>query len=180
MILAALTQSTPAPKPGAPEAADLIKDIVPPQPVPIPPWLIATLAAAALLVIIAAALLIRRWIRNRPTPPPPTPRAIALRELEGLRAQVNSLDPYAFSIAVSDVLRSYIGAQFGLHAPQQTSPEFLAAISNSPRFSDSDRRLLAEFLERCDLIKFARIDADTRDSGRLIESAMSFVRGGAV
>ena len=178
MILAALTQSTPAPATGAPNPADLIKDIAPPVPVPIPPWLIAMIAIAGVVILIAAGWLIRRWIKNRPAPPPPTPRAVALRELERLRGEVMSLDPYAFSIAVSDVLRTYVGAAYCLHAPQQTSPEFLAEISASPKFSDSDRRLLAEFLERCDLIKFARIDAESSESGRVLESAMSFVRGG--
>jgi hypothetical protein len=175
MILAALTQGGPAATP----EPELIKDIVPPVPVPLPPWAIATAVVLALLVIVAGALLIRHWMRNRPAPPAPTPRATALRELERLRGQLASLDPYAFSVAVSDVLRTYIGAQFGLHAPQQTSPEFLAAIAESPRFSDSDRKLLADFLERCDLIKFARIATDSRESGRLLQSAMDFVKGGA-
>ena len=179
MILAALTQSTPAPS-GAPEE-EMIKDIVPPVWVfPYPPWMVVTAGVIGLLLLVGTALLIRRWIKRRPAPPPPTPRSIALRELERLRGQVNSLDPYAFSIAVSEVLRTYVGAAYRLHAPQQTSPEFLAAISGSPRFSDSDRKLLAGFLELCDLIKFARIDASSGDSARLLESAQAFVRGGEV
>ena len=178
MILAALTQSTPAPS-GAPEE-DLIKDIAPPVWVfPYPTWMVVTAAVIALLLLIGAALLIRRAIKNRPVPPPPTPRSIALRALERLRGDVKSLDPYDFSIAVSDVLRTYVGAAYGLHAPQQTSPEFLAAISSSPKFSAGDRKLLAEFLETCDLIKFARIHASVADSARLLENAQAFVLGGA-
>ena len=177
MILAALTQSTPAP-PAAPEE-ELIKDIVPPVWVfPYPPWLVVTAGVILLLLIVAAALLIRRWIKSRPAPPPPTPRSIALRDLERLRGEVKPLDPYAFSIAVSEVLRTYVGSAYRLHATQQSSPEFLAAISGSPKFSDSDRKLLAEFLEHCDLIKFARIHADSADSLRLLDSAFAFVRGG--
>ena len=179
MMLATLTQSTPAPG-GAPEE-EMIKDIAPPVWVfPYPMWMVVTAGVIALLLIVGVALLIRRWIKSRPAPPPPTPRSIALRELERLRGQVKVLDPYAFSIAVSDVLRTYIGAAYRLHAPQQTSPEFLASISRSPKFSDSDRKLLAEFLEHCDLIKFARIDASVGDSARLLESAQAFVLGGDV
>ena len=178
MILAALTQSTPAPG-GAPEE-EMIKDIAPPVWVfPYPMWMVVTAAVIALLLLALAIFLIRRWIKNRPPPIPPTPRSIALRELERLRGQVKAVAPYDFSIAVSDVLRTYIGAAYGLHAPQQTSPEFLASISNSPRFSNSDRQLLAEFLETCDMIKFARIDASVGDSARLLESAQAFVLGGA-
>ncbi len=179
MILAALTQSTPAP--GGEPTEELIKDIAPPVWVfPYPTWMVVTAGVIVLLVIVGAALLIRRWIKNRPVPEPPTPRSIALRELERLRGEVKPLDPYAFSIAVSEVLRTYVGAAYRLHAPQQTSPEFLAAISDSPKFSDSDRKLLAEFLEHCDLIKFARIRADSSDSLRLLDSAFAFVRGGNV
>ena len=142
--------------------------------------MVVTAGVIVLLLLIGAALLIRRWIKSRPAPPPPTPRSIALRELERLRGEVKPLDPYAFSIAVSEVLRTYVGAAYRLHAPQQTSPEFLAAISDSPKFSDADRQLLAEFLEHSDLIKFARIRADSGDSLRLLDSAFAFVRGGAV
>jgi hypothetical protein len=119
-----------------------------------------------------------RWVRNRPAPPPPTPRAVALRELERLRGEVDRLEPYSFSIAVSDVLRRFIGAQYSLHAQQQTSPEFLSAIGSSSRFSAEDQQLLAHFLERCDLLKFARIDATSDESRELLGRAVAFVQGG--
>ena len=103
---------------------------------------------------------------------------MALTELEKLRGQVQTAEPYAFTFAVSDVLRTFIGAQFGLHAREQTSPEFLAEISQAGRFSDADRSLIAEFLVHADMIKFARIHATAEDSAKLLESAIIFVRGG--
>ena len=135
----------------------------------------AILIVLAVLAVIVA--LIVKKIRNQPKPPPPTPREIALGELEALRPQVERQTPYDFSIAVSDVLRSYIGAQFRLHAREQTSTEFLSAISRSVKFSENEKSLLAGFLERCDLIKFARIDATSADSGQLLASAIDFVKG---
>jgi hypothetical protein len=176
MTLAVLTQATPAPG----DSPAGLSELAGPVPMPLPPWVLPVAIVAGLLAAWLLFVLIRRWLRSRPVPPPPTPRSIALRALERLKEEVNSREPFAFSIAVSDVLRSYIGAEFGLHATQQTSPEFLAAIAHAPKFSDGDRRLLAEFLERCDLIKFARIDAGTADSVRLLESAMAFVRGGGL
>jgi hypothetical protein len=172
--------ATPAPPaPPAPPPPVEIRDIAPPVDVfPYPPWMVAVAVGVAVVILALIVWLIVRWARSRPAPPPPTPRAIALRELERLRPQVQSLDPHDFSFPVSDVLRTYIGAEYHLHAPQQTSPEFLAAISGSPKFSDADRTLLATFLDRCDLIKFARIDASSDDSARLLESAISFVQGG--
>ena len=136
----------------------------------------AWVIAGSLVFIIAVVLLVR-WLRRRPPPPPPTAREVALRDLEALRGQVETTPPYAFSVAVSDVLRRYIGAQYRLQAPQQTSPEFLASIADSVKFGAEDKTLLAQFLEKCDLIKFARIEATSADSAELLHSAMAFVQG---
>lgn len=177
LFVAAIQQSPGQP---AENPAELIYDIVPPVPVPMPAWQWALIGLGALAIAGLAVWLFLRWYRNRPGTPPETPRMAALRDLEALRAQVRILDPYQFSIAVSDVLRGFVGRQFGLRAKEQTSPEFLAAIGHAPGFSADDRQLLARFLERCDLIKFARVEADERVSEELLESALAFVRGGRV
>lgn len=179
-MIAALLAVLPNPAPGTPEPVE-IKDIAPPVDVfPYPLWMVLTAAGLALLVLGVLVWLFIRWFKNRPAPLPPTPRGVAIAELEKLRAQVQTAEPYAFTFAVSDVLRTFIGAQFGLHAREQTSPEFLGEISRAGRFSDADRTLIGEFLVRCDLIKFARIDATAEDSAKLLDSAVVFVRGGHV
>jgi hypothetical protein len=156
-----------------------IRDIAPPIDVfPYPLWVIILAGCVAAAVLGVLIWLLVRWLRRPPKVPPPLPREVALRALEQLKSQVRVMEPYAFSIAVSDVLRAYVGAAYGLHAPRQTSPEFLAAISGYEKFTDADRSLLAGFLERCDLIKFAHVDADATDSERLLESAVGFVQGG--
>ncbi len=176
-LLAIIATPAPSAAPGSPAPVE-IRDIAPPLDVfPYPLWMVLTVAGLALVVLGMLAWLLVRWMKRRPAPPPPTPRAVALRELEKLRGQVQELDPYAFSFAVSDVLRTFIGAQFGLHAREQTSPEFLAEISQAGRFSDADRNLIGEFLVHCDMIKFARIDATAEDGAKLLDSAVVFVRG---
>jgi hypothetical protein len=139
--------------------------------------MVLTALAIALFVLAVAAWLFMRWWKKRPKPAPPTPRAVAMRELDSLRARIESMEPYRFSIAVSDVLRGFIAAQYALRATKQTSPEFLASIADARRFTDDDRALLAEFLERCDLIKFAHVDATSADSSELLRSAIAFVQG---
>lgn len=176
-MIAAL--STPAPlAPTAPDTPQ-IRDIAPPLDVfPYPTWMIVTAVILAALALAAIVIFIVRRIRNRPPPLPPSPQSIALRELRALQQRVKQSTPYEFSIAVSDVLRRYVSAEYRVHAVEQTSPEFLAAIAQSVKFAEAERQQLAEFLERCDLIKFARIDADSGDSERLIDSAFRFVEGG--
>ena len=157
-----------------------IRDIAPPVDVfPYPPWVVATALAVAALLLALIVWLVVSWIRRRPAPPPPTPTAIALRELEKLRTKVSEIEPYGFSVAVSDILRTFISnAKFRLPATRQTSPEFLAAIGRSALFSEEDRSLLGHFLEKCDMIKFARMDATREDNAELVESALAFVQGG--
>ena len=88
------------------------------------------------------------------------------------------MSPYQFSIRVSDILRRYVSQQYGLPATRQTSIEFLAAAAKAPSFSADDKSLLEDFLNRCDLIKFAKYEATTSDSELLLEEAIRFVKGG--
>jgi hypothetical protein len=140
--------------------------------------MVVTAAIAALVIVGIIVWAVVRHLRNRPQPPPPTPRELALAALRQLRERTNSVEPYPFSIEVSDVLRGFVTAEFRVYATRQTSPEFLAAAARSPRFSEADKALLAAFLEKSDLIKFARMHASTADSEQLLEEASRFVEGG--
>ena len=160
-----------------PQPMPELAPIAPPVPVfPYPPWMIAAAALGVLLILALLAWGVARWLRNRPKTPPPTPREIALAALEKLREKVRLTESYLFSIEVSDVLREFVAGEFHIRATRQTSPEFLAAITD--RFSETDRALLAAFLEKADRIKFARVRATAADSGQLLEQAFGFVKGG--
>lgn len=184
--LAALTTPAPstpadaAPGTAGPPEMEGIHDIAPPVDVfPYPPWMITLAVVLALAVLGLLVWALVRWLKSRPAPPPPLPDEVALRELEKLRGRANEAEPYAFSIAVSDVLRTFISkAKFHLPATQQTSPELLAAISQSTLFGENDRVLLGRFLEKVDMIKFARIHATGADNLELVESALAFLKGG--
>ena len=178
-MIAALLAVIATPAPGTPEPVE-IKDIAPPVDVfPYPMWMVIIAGILALAVLGGLVWFVVALIKSRPGPPPLGATEVAVRALEKLRAQIKDIAPYQFSIAVSDVLRTFISnAKFRLPATNQTSPEFLAAISDSPNFTDADRSLITGFLEHCDMIKFARIDATADDSAKLLESAIAFVQGG--
>lgn len=161
-----------------PTAPPQIRDIAPPVDVfPYPAWVVLVAALAAVLLLGLAVWLLLRWMKRRPVLPPPTPRELALRQLEELRSAVNALDPQSFSDEVSGVLRTYLTRQFGLRATRQTSQEFLASLSGSGLFDDSEQELLARFLEKCDLIKFARAEAGATENRELLDQALAFVSG---
>lgn len=152
-------------------------DIAPPVDYSlIPTWLVFVGLFFLLSVIGGLVWLFLR--RRKPVPPPLLPRDRALNALEQISAEVESTPPYQFSIGVSDILRAYVTEQFGLPVTRQTSVEFLERLRKTPKFSAEENALLEDFLNRCDLIKFARYDATTADSCLLLEEAMRFVQGG--
>lgn len=157
--------------------AEDLHDIAPPVDYSlIPPWVVFVGVFAAFTII---GLLIWMFMRSRKTGlPTKSPRERALEQLDRMTSEVEKTPPYQFSIRVSDVLRGYVTEQFNLPVTRQTSVEFLIALAQSASFSEDEKQLLEDFLNRCDLIKFARYDATTSDSGLLLEEATRFVKGG--
>ena len=141
----------------------------------VPTWLIFV----GSFVLLSLVGLIVWWLRRKPRPalPPKLPRDIALEELERISAEIEVMNPYQFSIRVSDILRHYVTNQYALPVTRQTSVEFLIALAKSSPFSANDKSLLEDFLNRCDLIKFARYEATSADSHLLLEEATRFVKG---
>jgi len=82
-------------------------------------------------------------------------------------------------VTVSDSIRSYIRAEHRLGATTQTSLEFLNSIRANPLFTDNEKAGLTVFLEKTDLLKFARADAGEREMLDLLDIAARLVRGEA-
>ena len=142
------------------------------------PWMIFAAVAGLLLLIGLTIWLIKRW-RNRSVAVK-TPRQRALALLARIETEIDKLTPYQFSIRVSDILRRYVTEQYQLPVTRQTSVEFLNALAATSPFSSDEQSLLGDFLNRCDLIKFARYDATREDSRLLLDEADRFVKGGAL
>lgn len=139
---------------------------------PYPVWMVV-LAALILFFLVGWAL----WFfvfRKKPVRAL-TARERARKELARAEAEVEGTDPYVFGIRVSDTLRIFIEAETGLRATTQTSMEFLSEIRERPVFSGDEKAALSLFLERADLIKFARAHATSADSRQLLESAERIV-----
>jgi hypothetical protein len=154
-------------------------DITPPVDYSlIPPWLVFVIVFVALSLLGLMVWLLAK--RRKSALPPKLPREIALEELERISREIEQISPYQFSIRVSDILRKYVTQQYGLPATRQTSIEFLTALATPKAFgvSAEEKSLLEDFLNRCDLIKFARYEATTSDSELLLGEAIRFVKGG--
>jgi hypothetical protein len=143
----------------------------------VPPWLVFV---AVFLALTLAGTMVWWFLKRRARVPALTrsPRELALERLEAARVEIERMNPYQFSIRVSDILRRYVTEQYQLPLTRQTSVEFLTALARRSEFSEDDKSLLSDFLNRCDLIKFARYEATTADSELLLEEAFRFVKGG--
>lgn len=142
------------------------------------PWMVFC-AIAGLLLLLGLTIWLVKWWRRRPAKIL-TPRERAIDQLARIENQIAALPPYQFSIRVSDILRRYVTEQYQLPVTRQTSVEFLNALAAKSPFSADEQTLLSDFLNRCDLIKFARYDATTEDSRQLLQEATRFVKGGAL
>jgi hypothetical protein len=141
----------------------------------LPPWLIPASVAAALLLALAAYAA-WRWARRRRKPQIRLPFEIALERLEELRPLMQPASVREFSAAISDVVRRYIEQAFAVTATQRTTEEFLRDLLDSAHASLAPhRKLLAEFLSRCDLAKFAGVALSQQDLESLHRSARTFV-----
>src|ERR1700675_680264 len=140
--------------------AEEFHDIAPPLDYSlIPPWLVFVIVFVALSLLGLVVWLFAK--RRKPLLPPKLPREIALEELERIGCEIERMSPYQFSIRVSDILRKYVTQQYALPATRQTPKEFLTETAKAPSFSADDKSLLEDFLNRCDLIKFAKYEATT-------------------
>jgi hypothetical protein len=120
-------------------------------------WVVYGVALAVLLASLTATLVL--YLRWRKEEKALTPRDLALREITQLQEQrlPESGQAERYYTQLSDIVRSYLERQFRLRAPQQTTPEFLAAMQSWPLLPAPQQQLLRTFLERCDMVKFAKV-----------------------
>jgi hypothetical protein len=159
------------------DSTEDIRDIRGPQSI-LPVWLLpAVMAGGAMLAAVAYGVWRRHRRRRGRTP---LPFEVALQRLEGVRALMRPPSAREFSVAVSDIVRSYIELGFDLTATHRTTEEFLHDLLELP---DSPlaryRGLLAEFLEQCDLVKFGDMSLTLQNMESLHRSACDFVRATA-
>ncbi len=155
-------------------AAD-IRDIAPPVEISNGfAWLWWTLAA---LVILTTAALLWRWYRKRamqiPIIPPLPAHVRAKQKLQ--EALTLIAQPKPFVIAVSDTARWYLEERFNFRAPERTTEEFLHELQRTDRLTRDQKDSLGDFLQSCDLVKFAKYEPGERELRDLHGSAVRLV-----
>ena len=163
----------PPPKPAG--GTNDIRGIKPPVEIPTGwAWLGWGLAGALVLALALAAW--RRW-RRRPAPRPSAPLVPAhVRARQKLQAALAHLEnPRVFCYLVSSALRIYLEERFDFRAPQRTTEHFLTELRSTRLLTENQKQSLGEFLQICDLVKFARLEPTETELRAVHESALRLI-----
>jgi hypothetical protein len=155
--------------------ANDIRDIKP--PIEIPTGWAGLWWVLAILIVAVAAFLLWRWWQKRRTQiafVPPIPAHVrAKQKLEEALALI--AQPKPFVIAVSDTARAYLEERFNFRAPERTTEEFLRELSGTDLLAREQKESLGNFLESCDLVKFAKYEPRETELRELHGSAVKLV-----
>jgi hypothetical protein len=167
-VMAAIT---PIPTPAA---AEDIRDIRPPIHIPYG-WLWAVYVASG-LGLAGLAFAAWRWQQRQAHARRKLLYELTLEQLEAARALLEPEKAYPFSIAVSEIVRKYIEQRFQARAAHRTTEEFLHDLLTEQHAAlTAHQPLLADFLEHCDLAKFARWHLSVPQMEAMLQSACTFV-----
>jgi hypothetical protein len=163
-----------APAPALATTATDIRDIRGPISIPYG-WLWAAYVAGG-MVLAAALYGAWRWYSAQPPARSKQPAEIALERLEQARALMTPDRAREYSFAVSEITREYIEARFHERAARRTTEEFLHDLVARTGTPLSQHRVpLEDFLQYCDLAKFARWQLSPADMASMYESARTFI-----
>jgi hypothetical protein len=138
-------------------------------------WLWASTAILALLVAIVAVWKLRR--KRETVEQQLSPQELAWLELEHLiERNLAESDVKEFYVELTGVVRRYIERSTGVHAPEQTTEEFLREIVENAVFASEDQRRLQSFLESADLVKFAAFEPAASDIEASFDRAKEFIQ----
>lgn len=140
------------------------------------PYVLAFIALVALVLLIV--YLVRRSAAGRAAEASKDPaHIVALRELDRYRG-----DKYwapekqkAFYSGITDTLKTYIDARFGVDAPEMTTAELFAALKSGRDLSPELYGETKALFERADFVKFAKYVASDKENEEALPLAVRFV-----
>jgi hypothetical protein len=145
---------------------------------PVRPWwewvLWALLGLVSGSLVVGALRLARRWRRGQAALSPAQLALYELDRLAGLKLpEAGRVE--RFHTLLSNILRHYLEKRFQIPARRQTTAEFLGALRQAPELSPSQQALLRDFLERCDLAKFAGVTPEPEACQAVADMARTLV-----
>ena len=139
------------------------------------PWLLGGLLLAGLVAL--AVVLIARHRKAAVQAPPEPAHIVALRRLETYRNQKYWAPDHqkAFYSGVTDTLKNYMGARFGVDAPEMTTAELFAALHDEKDIPGGLYEEMKDLFERADFVKFAKHIASDEENAAVLPLGVRFV-----
>ncbi len=140
-----------------------IKDIKPPLNFQVNYTLLMIILA--ITVISLLVLLVRYYLKKRAAlkksgriTPVKKAHEIAYEALSLLKSRNLPASGHIkeYYIEISMIARAYIENRFSLRAPEMTTEEFLYSLKDSSILTIAQKDIIKEFLNQCDLVKFAK------------------------
>ena len=159
----------------AASVANDIRDIKPPVDIPSGwEWLWWTLGVLAVAALLFAVW--RWWQKRRLQIPsePPVPAHVRAKQRLAKALELIA-QPKPFCVLVSDTIRVYLEERFNFRAPERTTEEFLHELQDTDLLTAEQKEKLGEFLECCDLVKFAKYEPREPELRDLHDSALRLV-----
>jgi len=134
-------------------------------------WIPLALIFAAILLV---ALLVLLWPPRRLSAQ--SAYDLALEKLEQARALLREDHPMPYAVTVSEAIRCYLSQRFQASSTRRTTEEFLRQMEADRATPLAGHRdLLREFLQSCDLVKFARYQPRLVELEHVHQRARDFV-----
>lgn len=139
------------------------------------PWIALALLLAGLGVGLYYFIQYRRRKKEEAAHKDP-PHIVALRKLDAYRGDKYWAAPKQklFYSGVTDALREYIGARYGVGAMEMTTAEIFAALKDSDMPADLKTEL-RDLFERSDYVKFAKYVASEQENAEVLPLSVRFV-----
>lgn len=140
------------------------------------PYLIGLLVALALVWAIRALVVARRKRGLPDAAPDEPPYLVALRKLEKYRGEKYWAKDRqkVFYSGITDALREYIDARYGIDAPEMTTAEIFDSLSHTDVPADLFVQTKSLF-ETADMVKFAKAFASDEENASAVPTAVRFV-----
>jgi len=166
--------TSPSPAQGSADQQEEITDIRPPVFF-LHSWFWLWITLAAIAVV---ALLVWLWNLLKPNRLLSAKSAydLTLEKLEKARSLLKEEDPMPYAVFVSEAIRSYLGQRFQSPSSRLTTEEFLRLMESDPNTPlAAHRELLRNFLQACDLVKFAKYQPTLAELEEVQQRAVTFV-----
>lgn len=144
-------------------------------------WMPYLIGIGAVLLLVSLYF-IGRAIRKRrlsaesiPEQPQLSPYEQAMATLQASQKFMQPGEDKMLALMLSDAIRCYLENEYTLAAPEKTTEEFLHEMNQDILFKEKTLKILTQFLEKCDLAKFAKRAFTSTEQEGLYNNAHSFL-----